>query len=239
MNEGTPGAGAMTTVLNIVTWKISASCTFPHDPVFLTSAVSVTVLGQPVPVSRAPQTTTLDFAGDYGTGTSGVRVLVSTQQIHEAKGSHGHAELDLSATAQPLDESGDPFGQTVPLFDLVLGDVTMDCSSFDPSPAPTPTPTSEPSPEPSPTEEPYQRYRLSHEDGQPEFEFDSDVDTALNGDTGSEENGVDESTVDPSGGGFADRLALTGGGTAALVVAGLVVAATGAAALFAARGRRA
>ncbi|MEV2276562.1 hypothetical protein AB0I72_13315 [Nocardiopsis sp. NPDC049922] len=232
VNEGTPGTGGLTTVLDVATWQNSVTCAFPHDPIFLTSAVAATVFGQSVPVSQASQTTALDFAGDYGPGTSGVRVLVTTQQIQEAVGSRGHAELDLSATAQTLDESGEPVGSTVTLFDLVLGDVTMDCAPLDPSPSPEPspdpTPTPEPTPNPSPTPEPYDFHRLSHEEGQTAFDSERTGGAFdIHGDAIIEEGGV------------SDRLALTGSGIAAMVIAGLVVVATGVTALIAARRRRA
>ncbi|WP_345710182.1 hypothetical protein [Actinocatenispora rupis] len=146
---GTPEANGLTAILSVSTWQNSVNCTYPNEPIFLTSAVAVSVLGQAVTVSPQRTTDTFDLTGDFGPGTSGVQVSVTSQQLQEVAGLMGHAELDLSATAQLLDEAGQPTGDTVSLFDLVLGDVRMDCSPASPSPSPTTTATMTPSESPS------------------------------------------------------------------------------------------
>ncbi|BCJ37501.1 hypothetical protein Athai_50040 [Actinocatenispora thailandica] len=152
---GTPN-GDLTRILHVSTWQNSVNCTYPYAPIFLTSAVDVQVLGRSIDVTQQLQTETFDLPGDFGPGASGVRLAVTSQQLQEIDGLLGHAELDLSATAQLLDEEGAPTGAADPLFDLVLGDVRMDCSAVSPTPTATGTETISPSvsPSESPSESP-------------------------------------------------------------------------------------
>ena len=104
-------------------------------------------------VSQQRNTESFDLTG---TGGPGYRVTVTSQQLQEVNGYQGHAELDLSATVHLLDDAGQPAGDAVPLFDLVLGDVRMDCAEQSPSPSPsgTPTQTTSASPSGSPSQSP-------------------------------------------------------------------------------------